>query len=123
RAFEGRTQASLISAIMRDQPRSMTEMAPLSPPALERLVKQCLAKDPDDRWQSAGDVRRELEWIATGDSAAARAPVPVRRRARWGPVVAWAAAALAAGAIGWMSAPSRAPARALVRSDLLPPHQ
>src|SRR5207237_10591380 len=49
RAFEGSTQASLISAIMRDQPRSMTEIAPLFPPALERLVKQCLAKDPDDR--------------------------------------------------------------------------
>jgi eukaryotic-like serine/threonine-protein kinase len=123
RAFEGKTQASLISAIMRDQPRSMTEIAPLFPPALERLVKQCLAKDPDDRWQSAGDVRRELEWIATGDSLAARGPAPVRRRARWGPIVAWAAAALAAGAIGWMSAPSRAPARALVRSDLLPPNQ
>ncbi len=123
RAFDGRTQASLISTIMRDQPRSMTEMAPLSPPALERLVKQCLAKDPDDRWQSAGDVRRELEWIATGDSPAGRVPTPVGRRARRARIVAWTAATLAAAVIGWMSAPNRAPARALVRSDLLPPNQ
>jgi eukaryotic-like serine/threonine-protein kinase len=80
RAFEGPTQASLISAIMRDQPRSMTELAPMSPPGLERLVRQCVAKDAEERWQSAGDVRRELEWIATGTSAAAMPGVAPRRR-------------------------------------------
>ena len=82
RAFEGATQASLISSIMRDQPLSMGELAPLSPPGLERLVRQCLAKDPDDRWQSAGDVRRELEWIAAGTSAAAMPAITGAHRRR-----------------------------------------
>jgi eukaryotic-like serine/threonine-protein kinase len=69
RAFEGASQASLIGAIMNTEPAPMTSLAPMSPPALERVVKQCLAKDPDERWQSAGDVRRELEWIATGSAS------------------------------------------------------
>jgi Tol biopolymer transport system component len=64
RAFEGATQASLISAIMRDAPRPMTELAPMSPPALEQVVRHCLAKDPDDRIQTAHDVKLQLEGIA-----------------------------------------------------------
>ena len=64
RAFDGSTQASLISSIMRDQPRAMSELTPLAPARLERVVKQCLAKDPDERWQSARDVAHELTWIA-----------------------------------------------------------
>src|SRR5262245_11774363 len=60
RAFEGTTQASLISSIMRDQPRSMTELAPMSPPALDRVVRACLAKDPEDRVQTAHDVKLQL---------------------------------------------------------------
>ncbi len=63
RAFAGATQASLIGAIMRDQPPPISSLAPVSPPALERLVRQCLEKDPEERWQSAGDIRRELQWI------------------------------------------------------------
>jgi len=106
RAFEGATQASLISAIMRDQPRPMSQLAPLSPPALERVVGALLAKDPDDRWQSAADVRRELEWTASGDSSAGSsagsriaAPLPALRRrlpsGAWGLGIGAAIAALA----------------------------
>jgi Tol biopolymer transport system component len=65
RAFEGKSQASLIAAIMNQEPPSLSQLAPMAPPVLERLVKQCLAKDPDDRWQSAGDLKRELAWIAS----------------------------------------------------------
>jgi Tol biopolymer transport system component len=102
RAFEGATQASLISSIMRDQPRSMAELAPLSPPGLERLVRQCLAKDPDDRWQSAGDVRRELDWIAGGTSAAAMPVVAGgarRRQVPWAVIGPIAGAAIAITAL------------------------
>ena len=84
RAFEGATQASLISAIMRDAPRPMAELAPLSPPALEQVVRHCLAKDPDDRIQTAHDVKLQLEGIAEpGSSASASAFVqapPARMR-------------------------------------------
>jgi serine/threonine protein kinase/Tol biopolymer transport system component len=80
RAFEGATQASLIGAIMRDVLRPMSQLAPMSPPGLERLVLQCVAKDPEERWQSAGDIRRELDWVASGSSAAAMPAVGARRR-------------------------------------------
>jgi len=69
RAFEGSTQASLISAIMRDQPRVMAELAPMTPPALEQAVMRCLAKDPDDRWQTANDLRQELLSLGEAGSA------------------------------------------------------
>src|SRR5690242_12305663 len=70
RAFEGKSQASLISAIMGQQPAPLSAVAPLAPPALERVVLTSLEKDPDERWQSAGDLRRELQWIAGTVSSA-----------------------------------------------------
>jgi Tol biopolymer transport system component len=111
RAFEGASQASLIVAIMKDEPRSISELAPLSPPALERAVKRCLMKDPDDRWQSARDVMHELQWIAAaGSQAGVPAPIAVRRRHRerlaWGAVVAVMAVALVAvAAQQWVRRP------------------
>ena len=105
RAFEGRSQASLISAIMKDTPPPIASLAPMAPPALDRTVRQCLAKDPDDRWQSAGDLRRELLWSAGQGAASAvaegiAAPSASRRRERiaWG--LALVSAAIAA-ALAW----------------------
>lgn len=66
RAFEGSSRASLIVSIMATNPRPLRELQPMSPPALDRLIQKCLAKDPDRRWQSAADVGDELLWIATG---------------------------------------------------------
>jgi Tol biopolymer transport system component len=113
RAYEGSTQASLISSIMRDQPRPMAEIAPMNPPALERLVTQCLAKDPDDRWQSAGDIKRELEWIRGGSSAGVPAPAakPGGKRTvvRVVSAVAMVAVAAAAFVLGTRQAEREAP--------------
>ena len=64
KAFEGRSQASLIGAILRDQPPSLSSVQPLAPLALEHVVTTCLSKDPDERWQNARDLLRELKWIA-----------------------------------------------------------
>jgi serine/threonine protein kinase len=63
RAFVGTSPASLIGAILKDEPRPIRELRPLAPPSLERLVKTCLAKDPDERWQNAHDLVAELRWI------------------------------------------------------------
>ncbi len=56
RAFAGGSQASLISAIMSSEPPLLTSLQPLAPPALERIVRKCLEKDPERRWQTARDL-------------------------------------------------------------------
>ncbi|MGB9245818.1 MAG: protein kinase [Candidatus Acidiferrales bacterium] len=63
KAFEAKSHASLIAAILKDDPRPMRELQPLAPPLLESIVKSCLAKDPDERPQSAHDLKLELDWI------------------------------------------------------------
>ncbi len=72
KAFEGKSQASLISAIMSGEPAPMASLQPLAPPSLEHVVSQCLAKDPGKRWQAAADLARELESIGETSHAAAR---------------------------------------------------
>ena len=94
RTFSGSSQASLISSIMKDTPRPLSEAAPLSPPALGRLTAACLAKDPEERLQTAHDVRLQLSWIAeAGSLAGVPAPVAVsRKRREW---LAWSLASVA----------------------------
>ena len=103
KAFTGKSQASLIGSILRDDPPSITEAAPMIPPALNRVVKTCLAKDPEDRFQTAHDAKLQLEWIAEGGSqAGVPAPVAARRKSR--EKLAWGVAAalfLAAAALGY----------------------
>ncbi len=70
RAFTGKTQASLFAAILKEEPRPIRELDSAAPPALDRLVRLCLRKDPDERIQSAHDVRLQLEAIA--EAAASR---------------------------------------------------
>jgi eukaryotic-like serine/threonine-protein kinase len=98
RAFEGKSQASLIASILKEQPRTIAELQPLAPPMLERVIRQCMEKDPEDRWNSAGDVRRALEWIVEGGSQvglplAISARRRLRERSLWAAVVVLAAAA------------------------------
>jgi len=62
-AFSGTSRASLIAAILTTEPPPTTQIQPLTPITLERVVKKCLAKDPDDRWQSAADLASELQWM------------------------------------------------------------
>src|SRR5438876_7848342 len=75
RAFEGKTKTSLIAAIVDRDPPPISTYQPLTPRAFERVVKTCLAKDPDSRWQSARDVANELRWIKeAGSHAGVAAP-------------------------------------------------
>ena len=83
KAFAGKSQASLIAAILAQQPAPPSALQPLMTPALDRVVAVCLAKDPDERWQSAADVGRQLKWIAeerSQGSVVTGAPGAVRRR-------------------------------------------
>jgi serine/threonine protein kinase len=81
-AFEGSSAASVIAAIME---RPAPSIADVAPPALDRVLRKCLEKDPDNRWQSARDLRSELEWIAAGPSerTAPAAGPPRPRRLPW----------------------------------------
>jgi Tol biopolymer transport system component len=95
KTFAGDSQASLIVAVMTNAPPPVSTLQPMASPALDRLVRTCLAKSPDDRWQSAGDLSRELEWIAeTGSDAGLPAPLAAKRRSR--ERMAWLAAGVAA---------------------------
>ena len=95
KSFEGSSQASLIAAVMSTNPPPVSTIQPMASPALDRLVRKCLAKSPDDRWQNAGDLLSELEWIAeSGSNAGIPAPVAAKRRNR--ERLAWLAAGLAA---------------------------
>jgi Tol biopolymer transport system component len=122
KAFSGASQASLISAIMKEEPAPISAVQPMTPPALDRVVRTCLAKDPEDRWQSASDLRNELKWIAAGGSqsgVAAPAVAPGRHRAwlPWAAALVLAAAGFAAGRV-WTK-PADAP---VVRAAIdLPP--
>jgi serine/threonine protein kinase len=95
KAFEGKSQASLIAAIMHVDPPAMSSLQVMSPPVLDQIVKTCLAKDPDQRWQTAGDVGRQLQWVREGGSQA-DLPVAVSRRRR---TRQWLSGALAGGTV------------------------
>src|SRR5579864_3241588 len=69
RAFDGKSQLSVASAILEKEPEPLNKLQPLTPASLDRVVSRCLAKDPEERWQSARDVASELRWIAEGKSA------------------------------------------------------
>ena len=69
RAFQGRTQLSVVSAILEREPEPLSSVNPVPSPALTRTIQRCLAKDPDDRWQSASDLGMELKWIKRGAGA------------------------------------------------------
>jgi serine/threonine protein kinase len=68
RAFQGKSQLSVASAILEKDPEPISTLQPMTPPMLERAVKRCLAKEPDDRWQTARDLLLELKWITDGGS-------------------------------------------------------
>jgi eukaryotic-like serine/threonine-protein kinase len=70
RAFQGATKTSLIAAIVSSQPEPISQLTPMTPPALDHVVRRCLEKDPDDRWQSAQDIASELQWISEAGSQA-----------------------------------------------------
>ncbi len=128
RAFEGKSQASLITAIMGSEPAPLSQVAPLTPPALDRVVRACLAKDPDDRVRTAHDVKLRLRDLADGGDAmtttSTLAPLPAPRRsmpsrAMWAVVAA--SLALAAVSLTVALRASRGHANDAVLADITSP--
>jgi serine/threonine protein kinase/Tol biopolymer transport system component len=98
KAFAGTSPASVISAILKDDPPPLATSQPRTPALLDHIIRRCLAKDPDERWQTAVDLARELQWIASAGSAvessSLSANVARRRRGVFTAPVAWAVAVL-----------------------------
>jgi Tol biopolymer transport system component len=110
RAFEGKTQLSVASAILERDPAPITSINPITPPALDHAVKKSLAKIPDERWQSASDLASELRWITDSATHAAglefgEPSAKVRKRTAWVMAGVLAGAAIV-GAVMWPSSPS-----------------
>lgn len=123
RAFQGKNKTSLIASIVSGTPVPVSEIAPLTPPALNHIIRKCLEKDPEDRWQSIHDVADQLRWIAeAGSRAGEPAQVLARRRIRLR--MAWllhaATAILAVAAtLGVLRATRERPR--VIRSSILAP--
>jgi serine/threonine protein kinase len=113
-AFDGESPAALIGAILKDEPQSITELAPDVPGAITRTIARCLSKDPDDRWQTTNDLSFQLRsTIATPDRTGL---IDARPLSRWRERAVWIAAvvtSLAAAAFIW----TRIPASGVSRSD------
>ncbi len=121
RAFDGKTPASVIAAILEREPPSVSSLQPLTPPALDDIVRGCLAKDADERWQTAHDVKLQLQGLRTraapvATGAAAR--VTRRELIAWGTAAAALVAAAALGNMSRETSPAPAP---VLRASLLPP--
>ena len=123
RAFDGKTRASLIASILDREPPPISSVAPASPLALDRVIRACMAKDPDERWQNAHDVATELRWVGDTSSQmlAERGRRGMSRRALWGAI--GAIAGIAVGAIGtWLATRDARPSAPVARFNMaLPP--
>jgi serine/threonine-protein kinase len=130
KAFEGKTSANVMAAILKDEPPAMSSLAPMMLPALDRVVKRCLAKDPDKRWQSTSDLCEELRWIAEGGAKTSETPLsevnPPAKKWRQAVVLGLAVlgAAIIAGIAVWNLKPAPPAARPVSRLTItLPPGQ
>ena len=114
-AFAGKSQISVMSAILENEPEPVSSAQPLASPALDHVIQRALAKDPNDRWQTSCDLIHELKWSAASAGVTGRAgSTPVRSKSR--ETLAWVIAGalvmvLIAGAIWWR--PSKPPAETM----------
>jgi serine/threonine protein kinase/Tol biopolymer transport system component len=125
RAFEGKSHANVIGAILERDPQSLSATLATVPAALDQVVRTCLRKNPEQRWQSAGDIGRQLSWILEDSSQSgsrAAPPASATRKPAWlVPTVAGAVVVAAAALVGWALIRSpETPTREVSRLTLTP---
>jgi eukaryotic-like serine/threonine-protein kinase len=126
KAFDAKSQARLIGAILRDTPAAVSSLQPLAPAALDRIVGSCLVKDPDERWQSARDLVRELTWVLDERDAPRVGPNGARsRRSVLGVTVSAAllSAVVTASVVWLLMRPAPAVEGPIVRFATSPPRK
>jgi serine/threonine protein kinase/Tol biopolymer transport system component len=123
RTFEGKTQASIVGQILAVDPPSVSTLRPQTPPGLDRVIRLCLDKDPDERIQTAHDLKLQLQAIAEAPAAMTQAPVVVPARRRLLPWVAAGVLAVAALAFGLAYIQSLRAPQVSVHSYILPPEK
>jgi eukaryotic-like serine/threonine-protein kinase len=101
RPFNGESRLNIAAAILEKEPQPISSLQPLTPAALEHTILRCLMKDPEERWQSARDLSRELKWISEARLTEASEAAPRPRQKVWGRL-AWGVAALCLGMLGWL---------------------
>ena len=101
RAFQGKSQLSVASAILEKEPVPISTIQPLTPPALDHAIRRCLAKDPEDRWQTVRDLLLELKWISESGSQAAMTLTGTTKGigTRWQRTLLWGFVSLLVAAI------------------------
>lgn len=126
RAFAGKSGVSIMAAILEQDPAPMASLVALTPPELDRVVRTCLAKDPEARWQCMHDLERELRWIAAVPRSVTPAPNDTRPAARFG-LLAWTVTAvltaglLGTGFVAYQHVREAAPTPGLVRFTIARP--
>ena len=121
RPFDGHSPATIVGAILKDDPPPVSTRQPLVPEALDHVIETALAKDPEDRWQSAADVARELHWVSRASTGALTAR-PARSWRKYVPAVGWLVAAVFALALLLRPAVRvDAPVRQPIRFEIPPP--
>jgi serine/threonine protein kinase/Tol biopolymer transport system component len=117
RAFEGKSNLSIASAILEKDPEPIATLQPLAPPALDHVIRRCLEKSADDRWQSAADVRAELKWTETSSST--MKAIKAKHHQPWKWIAGVAVALLLGLGIGWLLRP--APSSPMIQASILGP--
>jgi serine/threonine protein kinase/Tol biopolymer transport system component len=120
KAFEGKSQLSVLSAILEKEPEPITNVQPASPPALDYLITTCLAKNPSDRFQTAHDLKLQLAWIAKSGSQSGIPAINIRRSKTKLWLAGIAALCLVAIALATVALIGRQPRR-ILRAAILPP--
>src|SRR5215469_6828022 len=123
RAFEGTSHLSVASTILEKEPDPISTIKPTTPPGLDHAIRRCLAKDPEQRWQTARDLALELKWIANSDSQTPSSSSVVmaqtnRERLKW-LLAAIVALVLLAGVVGYRRFTSTNPT--VIVTDIAPP--
>jgi serine/threonine protein kinase len=125
KAFEGKSQASLIGAILKDDLPPMSELQPMTPSTLDHVVRRCMSKAPEDRWQAASDVMAELKWVTE-----IRTPIDsltvITGPATWKRAIPWSITAVVTGVLILVLAlyfRAGTEASQILISSVLPPEQ